>query len=262
MPERYQVAIASSPHQVHPLDAMDFDDATEAVAAAVALARGAGGKFVVWDARGGVVAELHGAEVEWRRKCAPLPRLRDFDPLALARKTARAAMRHLSRYATLLEPAAALRIKETDDLVNSPLGGAVARLVRYAQSGDFGDWPDREALLDSIALVRAALFAQPRTAGAREERGEAWWQRPHEGTPDPETEIGIVLLAAEGRDCIERQYRLVEVREAAALAGLSTVRMRRKADAEGLFARGGPGLDPGKTAAWLASREVPGFQRT
>lgn len=172
------------------------------------------------------------------------PRLHALTPDDVGAEAHRLVLEHLSRQA--------MRIGCTIDEVGpSDLALTAADLTRYAQTGDTGDWGAADGALDAAQSICEALYAQAGVPGTFE-TGEL------AEDADPETPIGLVLVAAFGRMAIE-QKKKVPVRQLAALSGIDYKSL------ELLARKGELSLEDGQVSSaearrWLSGRGVPGFE--
>jgi hypothetical protein len=133
----------------------------------------------------------------------------------------------------------------------SALRFTVQLLTGYAQSGlRMTDWPDHGCAHDAIQEVCEALYSRAGegTFGIGDLESEV----------DPDTAIGVVLLAAHARETIEGG-RPASARELAALAGVDSKSLYRVCALRGDIV---DGRVKAKTARrWLMARGIGGFQR-
>jgi hypothetical protein len=152
-------------------------------------------------------------------------KLSEINPTELARETVDAIRAHIARVAFGLGPV--YQWHETssgDGAENTDLGITVTELTKYAQTGQLGWWLHHSEPLDACLTVASAYY------------GAAGWP----GLPDtdfaadadPETSIGLVLVAAMAR-CTLAGYPPhghadgLTARELAALSGLSYYHVTR-----------------------------------
>jgi hypothetical protein len=127
------------------------------------------------------------------------PRLSNLDPVDVAADVCSSLVAHIARLAFPLAPAwiAADLPGDAQDLARSTdLGLTVQQLTVYAQSGSLGDWHDGVDAVDAVASVCSALYSQAGVPGTYDV-GEL------SGDADPETPIGLVLVAVDARNALE-----------------------------------------------------------
>ena len=177
---------------------------------------------------------------------ASTPRLRDLQPDAVADEVVQLVVDHVTRLVLAVDLSATWQVQPEA----CQLRWTTQLLVRYAQRGLAGtDWEDHGCATDALADVCAALYSQagvPGTFGAG----------PLEEDADPETAIGVVLLAAHARVRMSRRER-VPVRELAALAGVAPDHVRLLAR-QGELTVEDARVRPADARRWLAARGVEG----
>lgn len=145
----------------------------------------------------------------------------------------------------------------------STLWATTEDLVRYAQSGDTADWGDATGAHDAALTICSALYSSAAVSG--DGLGELV------GEADPETPIGLVLVAAIARAALDgaptpdRDPAGLTVRELAALASLSAKQVKELIDAGEIRATNDGArktrIALGDARRWLSGRGVPGFAR-
>lgn len=162
-------------------------------------------------------------------------RLRDLDPEALAREVTDAVLAHVLRLVDLTEPG-----RGSVPRLDRDLSRSVRCLAAYARDGTPLDAPVGEYLVSMIPLYTSPM-GESEIADLSSE-------------VDPETPLGLVLVAAIARDRIATGVEMViHARELAVLAGLDVEHVRR------LCRSGEIEQDAAGARRWLAARGVPGF---
>lgn len=183
------------------------------------------------------------------------PRLADLVPEQVAEEACQLVLNHLGRQIFVLSPACTgeeLSGLTAEDLARgSDLGLTVQDLVRYAQSGDTADWGSQLGALDALQSVCSVLYSQAGQPGIFEV-GDL------EGVGDPETPLGLALVAAWARVRLHQGEDL-RTRELAALGGCTTAHVAHLARA-GEIERASHGAYSAESARrWLGARGVPGI---
>jgi hypothetical protein len=177
-------------------------------------------------------------------------RLRDLTPQSVGDDVYRLVQDHVTSLLLALDPSAVWKTSPE----TSTLRWDTQLLVGYAQKGlPATDWPDHGCALDALQSVCAALYSQagdPGTFGVGALETEA----------DPDSAIGVVLLAAHARQRISPRYARepVPVRELAALAGVDPGHVRLLARQGELAVEDGH-VRPAEARRWLSGRGVEGF---
>lgn len=177
------------------------------------------------------------------------PRLATLDPATVAREAVDLVAEHVRRltfYAGWDDG--------PSQITGGSLGLEVSQLTAYAQTGAVGDWPDASCAIGCLQTVCECLYSQAGVPGT------------FGGGPldtddaDPDTAIGVVILAAHARYRLDTGPRSqgVPLAELAALASVSPGRLRQ------LTASGELRSTDGRVRAddarrWLAARGVAGF---
>lgn len=185
------------------------------------------------------------------------PRIKDLTPEAVAAEACQLILDHLGRQLFALGPAltgAELgRLDATQAASGTDLGLTVQDLVRFAQDGDTADWGDYLGATDALQSVCERLYSQAGVPGTFE-LGEI------AGTADPETPIGVVLVAATARIAIE-QGEDVTTRQLAVLGGVTSEHLSRLGQ-KGEIDRAGRGTYSAESARrWLEARGVGGWTK-
>lgn len=177
-------------------------------------------------------------------------KLTDLDPQSVADEVAGWVRAHIYRLAFPMTAPIQL------DLLD--LRHAVAELTAYAQHGP-PHCEDAGGPAEYVQTVVEALYsaAHPDVYGYV----ETVWQRA--GDDGEQHAIDVVLLAATGRERIERGLEAVSLPELAALAGVS-VKTLRNLGSRGELAitggergvRGSSGVQPDEARRWLSGRGV------
>lgn len=171
------------------------------------------------------------------------PQLPRIDPAALALETARTAIDHLARLQ--------MGLLGIDHLSSSPepprteIYGTVLRLAHYAVTGEQLDAPVAEYLISLIPLYSAALGE-----GTADVDGLV-------ADADPETELGLVIAAAQAREQLDQGVVHLSLGQLATLSGLSRRQLQQLASSGEIVADEGS-VAPSEARRWLAARAVPG----
>lgn len=198
------------------------------------------------------------------RRGAPTdkPRLSQLDPRAVAEEVAGLVANHVAALLFTLDPGAQWTCPAG---AGSSLGFTTALLTDWAQRGTNGEEWTTGMALDGMQAVCEALYSQagvPGTFGVGElDRPEPDTDDDPMADADPESTIGVVLLAANGR-CSIAQGEPVTAAELGALADMTAVSVRALARAGELAIDldTRPAVVAAKDARrWLAARGVPGF---
>lgn len=184
-------------------------------------------------------------------------RLLALDPATVAVDTVRAVARHLAWSAIRLSPAQLRMVPDLGtasdaEVASTDLGLTIQSLTAYAQRGAMGDWPDVSCVSDAIQSVCEALYVRPLDGGT------------YDGTEfdrdgDPDTAIGLVLLAAECRRSLS-EGEPVTTRGLAALAGLSDSRVRQLVVAGDLRRVKHERIRADDAKRWLSGRGTLGYR--
>lgn len=181
-----------------------------------------------------------------------LPRLSRIDGPSLAEEVVRAVVTRIQSTALQLGPGIEVRISGLEEVRAGTLYHEILDLVAWAQRGE--GQPDE---VHDLCLSAAT----------------ACWPAPIEGpdlTPaelyseaDPETRIGLLIVAAFARERIARGFG-VTPRDLATLAGIDQSQVRRLIREGELAVKQESERKQEIPAAaarrWLAGREVPGFR--
>lgn len=176
-------------------------------------------------------------------------KLAEIDGTKLAVETIQRALDHIYSMLFALAPLGDARIvtgdpavpfgaPERDAVTASNVGEAVVMLTSYAQRGDELDAPVQEYAITLIPVAGDALDDAT--------------------TPDPSTELGLVVAAALGREAIDEGQPISTTR-LAILGGVSPQRIRQLIAAGELSADKGNEVAAVDAKRWLSSRGVKGF---
>lgn len=166
-----------------------------------------------------------------------LPRI---DPAALAIETARTAVDHVLR---LQMDLFGLEEASAPDPQHTEIRRTVQRLAHYAVTGDALDAPVAEYLISLIPLWSAAEGNGSDVDVGRD--------------ADPDTELGLVIVAALAREQLDTGIEPLTTAQLAALSG-SSQRLVQQLVASGELAAEDGAVAPAEARRWLAARAVPG----
>jgi hypothetical protein len=177
------------------------------------------------------------------------PILRQIDPQSLGERIATQVLEHIARLSVHLSPGVVVHIDSRDGASASGVALSVADLVAWAKDGVGA----LEEIPDLLLNVASILYARPIDQGTFQVSDL------DEVEADPDTEIGVVLVAANARLLLARGQP-IDARQLAAVSGGSAVNIRR------LIREGEIGQQDGCVPAssarrWLSERKVPGFAR-
>jgi hypothetical protein len=172
------------------------------------------------------------------------PKLAALDPTAVADAVCQQVADHVSRLATQLWGGCTPQ----SGLVVGTLHAEVQALVQWAQTGRAWDWEDSGDAWDAASQIVSALYG---SAAGNEDLGDLI------GDADPETPIGIVLVATHCRVRIA-QRESVTARQVAALAGLSARQVRQIVEDGELTMEGGE-IEAREAKRFLRARGIQGL---
>lgn len=178
-------------------------------------------------------------------------KLADLKPEAVAAEVCAAVVGHIRQLASGLSPSLADRVRGAD-AKGSDLELEVEALTGYAQRGlPVWDWKTTGEVSDAMLSVLSALHT---SAGSPEIEGGIL-DAPEDA--DPDSAIGVVLLAARGRWRLD-DGKPIPSREIAALAGIRYQSVK-DLGVKGEIAIAGGEVRAKEARRWLGARGVPGF---
>lgn len=179
------------------------------------------------------------------------PRLQQIDGPALAEEVVRSLVDRIQSTALQLGPGIEVRITGLEEIRAGTLYHEVLDLVAWVQRGA----GERDEVHDTCLSVATACWPPP-FEGADPTPAEVYSEA------DPETRMGLLIVAAFARERIARGFG-VTPRDVAALAGVDQAHVRlliRQGELEAEKGDDGITIAAETARRWLAGREVPGFE--